>query len=1008
MDNKMINKGEMYFLLLRPDINKPEIVLGFSMNKETPMSSIVDLQNKVLSEKDIVAILQENIGFTYSEEMADLVINDNNLSKAPVRDENIQTIIKHYNAFVKPTPTEFDTTDESIKGKDVFTELKIDELDMGQLLKTLQSGLAEYQIKIKEIQGQNLSEQELINKTFKLSTLQKAKHVLNQNDESLLSKVGRSRGAISGMYDTLAYADRKEEEIDYQGILQTRFESVQIRNYNSIIESSLSGDGVDIEIYKKLLEVGKATIEPFNEYNLLVKDFFKFDKFYATDRSLKLVKEYKKTFTVEEAKEMIKKALSKLDTNKRDGAYSTGVNTLAHEIGHSVHTLFADEFQPYPLNSYPIILAEVASTINEHLLFDYLYNNSTDKNEKIYLLQNRISDLCGTFYRQIQFASFEYEASLMVEQGTPLTADGLSDLFNKSQTQFGYDIFDKLIDVTASFKLYDDIKKGNVDSTINFLKAGGHKEPLAILKDVGVDFTKTETYDPLINGIKEIKGRVIQGPMAGISNTPFRLISKEKGASLVVAEMVSIEGMNHNNQKTFSMLNVDKNEHPMNQLSNKPLAKILKEEANQIETLNDIYIIINKYKKVNSNMERKFNEQELVRREKYEKLVSEASLKQEDVKVAGRIRLYREAGKKAAFVNIDDQDSSIQLYVRMDEIGEDNFSDFRDLDLGIQDIEEKYRRRYVDLIMNADVKDTFKKRTTIIRALQQYLDNKGYMEVETPILHALRGGAAAKPFITHYNALSTDVYLRIATELHLKRLIVGGFEGVYEIGRIFRNEGMSTRHNPEFTTLELYVAYEDMFFLMTLVEDIFKECNRAVGNSNVITYGGHTIDLSKPFKTLTYALKIAKEKKVHVQKHEQTIGHIINLFFEEFVESTIIEPTIIYGHPKEISPLSKANADDNRFTDRFELFIIGREYANAFSELNDPIDQYERFAAQMAEEEAGNDEANDMDMDFIEALETGLPPTAGIGIGIDRMVMLLTNSDSIKDVLLFPQMKPRD
>ncbi|WP_035358778.1 lysine--tRNA ligase [[Acholeplasma] multilocale] len=497
--------------------------------------------------------------------------------------------------------------------------------------------------------------------------------------------------------------------------------------------------------------------------------------------------------------------------------------------------------------------------------------------------------------------------------------------------------------------------------------------------------------------------------------------------------------------------------------------------------------------------ERKFTEQELVRREKYAKLVEAgkdpfkiskyvrtntltelnekfgsftkeelANMDQEIVSVAGRIKLYREAGKKAAFVNIDDQDGSIQLYVRLDEIGEEDFADFRELDLGdiigikgimmktdhgelsirakeyvllskalrplpdkhagIQDIEEKYRRRYVDLIMNQDVKKTFQARTKIIRTLQQFLDNKGYMEVETPILHSLRGGAAAKPFETHYNALDTDVYLRIATELHLKRLIVGGFEGVYEIGRIFRNEGMSTRHNPEFTSVELYVAYEDMFFLMDLTEQIFRACNIAVGNPDVINYGGHDLDLSKPFArlhmvdgiknvtgvdfwkemTVEEAMKIAQEHKVQVAKHEQTVGHIINLFYEEFVESTIIEPTFVYGHPKEISPLSKANAEDPRFTDRFELFIVGREYANAFSELNDPIDQYDRFKAQIAEEAAGNDEATDLDLDFIEALEHAMPPTAGIGIGIDRLVMLLTNSESIKDVLLFPQMKPRD
>lgn len=497
--------------------------------------------------------------------------------------------------------------------------------------------------------------------------------------------------------------------------------------------------------------------------------------------------------------------------------------------------------------------------------------------------------------------------------------------------------------------------------------------------------------------------------------------------------------------------------------------------------------------------ERKFKEQEIVRRNKLNKLQEIKqdpfvltkykrshsltqvidlfgkhskekleNLKQDEISIAGRIKLYREAGNKAAFINIEDQDASIQVYVRMDEIGEKNFSLFKELDLGdivgftgivmktnhgelslraktytllskalrplpdkhagIQDIEEKYRRRYVDLIVNPETKQVFKSRTKIIRTIQNILDDKGYMEVETPILHSIKGGAAAKPFVTHYNALDVDVYLRIATELHLKRLIVGGFDGVYEIGRIFRNEGMSTRHNPEFTSIELYVAYEDFYFLMDLTEEIFRKANDAVNESSIIKYGEHTLDLSKQFKRLhmvegiknitgvdfwkdmsvNEALVLAKKHNVHVEKHQQNTGHIINLFFEKFVESTIIEPTFIYGHPKEISPLSKTNKYDNRFTDRFELFVIGREYANAFSELNDPIDQYERFNNQIKEAKAGNEEATEMDLDFIEALEQGMPPTAGIGIGIDRLVMLLTNSESIKDVLLFPQLKQKE
>jgi lysyl-tRNA synthetase class 2 len=499
-----------------------------------------------------------------------------------------------------------------------------------------------------------------------------------------------------------------------------------------------------------------------------------------------------------------------------------------------------------------------------------------------------------------------------------------------------------------------------------------------------------------------------------------------------------------------------------------------------------------------NNFERDFSEQELIRREKWENLNKEgrdpyrntkwvrthklnelvnefdkftkpelAEQKQEQVVTAGRIRLFREAGKKAAFANIQDQDGTIQLYIRLDEIGEEKFELVRNYDLGdiigvkgvmmktdhgelsirvqeielltkalkplpdkhagLSDIEEQYRRRYVDLIVNPEKKETFMKRSRIVRKIQSILDERGYFEVETPILQSIRGGAAAKPFSTHYNALDSEFYLRIATELHLKRCIVGGFDGVYEIGRLFRNEGMDTRHNPEFTSIEIYVAYQDVYFIMDLNEEIFRECALAVNGTTKINYGGVDFDLSKPFKRwhmvdaikeitgvdfwkeMTYeeALKIAKEHNVHVEKHHFSVGHIINLFFEDFVEDKIVEPTFIFGHPKEISPLSKLNNEDGRFTDRYELFILGREYANAFSELNNPIDQFERFADQLKEEELGNDESNDMDIDFIEALEYGMPPTVGIGIGIDRLVMFLTNSESIKDVLLFPQMKPR-
>ncbi|WP_339022788.1 lysine--tRNA ligase [Spiroplasma endosymbiont of Crioceris asparagi] len=498
-------------------------------------------------------------------------------------------------------------------------------------------------------------------------------------------------------------------------------------------------------------------------------------------------------------------------------------------------------------------------------------------------------------------------------------------------------------------------------------------------------------------------------------------------------------------------------------------------------------------------MSRKFSEQELVRREKLQKLIDQNNDPyQEDkfernintkeiiekfknfdreqleknpseiLKVAGRIRAFRQAGKKAAFVQIQDQEGKIQLYVRQDVLGDDVFANFVELDLGdiigvegivmkthteeltirvkkytllskalkplpdkyygLADIEEKYRRRYVDLIMNDDVKQTFIKRSKIIRKIQSVLDEKGYFEVETPILNSIRGGAAAKPFTTHYNALNSEFYLRIATELHLKRCIVGGFEGVYEIGRLFRNEGIDSKHNPEFTTIEIYVAYKNMDFLFDLTEEIFRETCQAVNGNLKIKYGENEIDFSKPFKRIHMveaikketgidffkemkyedALKHAQKHHIKVEKHHLTVGHIINLFFEEFVEGKIIEPTFIYGHPVEISPLAKRNKKDPRFTDRFELFIIGREYGNAFSELNNPIDQYERFLDQIKEGEAGNEESNDMDIDFVEALEYGMPPTAGIGIGIDRLVMLLTNNESIKDVLLFPQLKNRE
>jgi len=436
------------------------------------------------------------------------------------------------------------------------------------------------------------------------------------------------------------------------------------------------------------------------------------------------------------------------------------------------------------------------------------------------------------------------------------------------------------------------------------------------------------------------------------------------------------------------------------------------------------------------------------------------------VTVAGRIMTKRGKGK-AGFSHIQDVSGQIQIYVRQDEIGEEAYMLFRTADIGdiigvsgvmfktnvgelsikvieythltkalrplpekfhgLIDIEERYRRRYVDLIMNEESRNTFVARTKIISAIRSYLDNLGYLEVETPILHTILGGAAARPFTTHHNALDMPLYLRIATELDLKRLLVGGLEKVYEIGRDFRNEGLSTRHNPEFTMIELYEAYGDMESMMNLFEDMISHIAQTVLGKTVIIYGDAEINLNSPWRRLNMveAIKevkgvdfnahmsldeakvIAKEHGIEVPAHFTGVGHIINEFFEEFVEPTIVQPTFIYGHPIEVSPFAKKNQDDERFTQRFELFIAAREYANAFTELNDPIDQKERFEAQLAEAELGNDEANEMDIDYIEALEYGMPPAGGMGLGIDRLVMLLTNSAAIRDVILFPTMKKR-
>ena len=344
---------------------------------------------------------------------------------------------------------------------------------------------------------------------------------------------------------------------------------------------------------------------------------------------------------------------------------------------------------------------------------------------------------------------------------------------------------------------------------------------------------------------------------------------------------------------------------------------------------------------------------------------------------------------------------------------------------GLTDVEQKYRKRYLDLISNEDSFDRFVKRTKIVSAVREYLDNNGFLEVETPVLHNQAGGANARPFVTHHNALDIDLYLRIALELHLKRLIVGGMERVYEIGRVFRNEGIDTKHNPEFTELETYAAYWDLTDVMTETEGIFRFAAHKVLDTGKLTYQGMAIDLDAPFARINMldaikdktgvdfwpemsvddARKLADEHDVHYEPYWK-VGHIISAFFDQFVEETLIQPTFITGHPIEVSPLAKKNPKDPRFVERFELFVGGGEYANAFTELNDPIDQRQRFEAQVKERQEGNDEAEGIDEDYVEALEYGMPPTGGLGIGIDRLVMLLTDAPSIRDVLLFPTLRP--
>ncbi|MGA9172601.1 MAG: lysine--tRNA ligase [Thermoactinomyces sp.] len=433
------------------------------------------------------------------------------------------------------------------------------------------------------------------------------------------------------------------------------------------------------------------------------------------------------------------------------------------------------------------------------------------------------------------------------------------------------------------------------------------------------------------------------------------------------------------------------------------------------------------------------------------------------VSIAGRLMAKRQQGK-ASFAHLQDMTGRVQIYVRLDRVGEEQYETFGMADLGdflgvkgvvfktnrgelsvkadevvfltkslrplpekyhgLKDVELRYRKRYLDLIMNPEVKDTFIARSKIISSIRRYLDEKGYLEVETPTMHPIAGGAAARPFITHHNALDMTLYMRIAIELHLKRLIVGGIEKVYEIGRVYRNEGISTRHNPEFTMLELYEAYADFHDIMNLTENLIINAAQEILGTTKIEYQGHEVDLSPGWArksmvelirehvgvdfsqqmTDEEAHRLAKEYGVEVTE-AMTFGHIVNEFFEQKVEDKLIQPTFVYGHPVAISPLAKKNEQDPRFTDRFELFIVGREHANAFSELNDPIDQRERFEQQVKEKAAGNDEAHPMDEDFLEALEYGMPPTGGLGIGIDRLVMLLTNQPSIRDVLLFPHMR---
>lgn len=441
-------------------------------------------------------------------------------------------------------------------------------------------------------------------------------------------------------------------------------------------------------------------------------------------------------------------------------------------------------------------------------------------------------------------------------------------------------------------------------------------------------------------------------------------------------------------------------------------------------------------------------------------------LEGQTVSVAGRLMSKRDMGK-SSFCDIQDRDGKIQLYARINDLGESKYASFKKLDIGdligvtgtvfrtrmgeisikiedyvllakslrplpekfhgLKDTDTRYRQRYLDLIMNPEVKKTFITRSRIITAIRRYMDEHDFLEVETPILNTIPGGAAARPFITHHNTLDIDMYLRIAPELYLKRLIVGGLERVYELGRMFRNEGMDVKHNPEFTMMEVYQAYTDYHGMMNLAEDLISTVAKEVLGTTKVTYQGQEIDLTPPWTRITMqeavlkyagvdfsrissdeeARAIAREKGLEIEG-TPTRGEVMSLLFEEFAEPNLIQPTFVMDYPVEISSLAKRKPDNPQLTERFELFITGREFGNAYSELNDPLDQRERFLEQLRKREAGDEEANMLDEDFLVALEHGLPPTGGLGIGIDRLVMLLTDSYSIRDVLLFPTMKPKE